>query len=622
MNEADLASLLAAAPPAHRRTVATTLGLPPAAPAEAIANALRDPDRIVAIVRGLSPSARYLAAEAAWLGEAVVEENWASRRPSNAAAELERHGLAFAFEDSYWLKHFVPTELHPLLADALAAPYARDIAAADAERWLDAPLQLAHDIASLWAYLTRSTVRVKTDGGVYKRDVPKLVGALPPLALHDGDEFMGGLRLSFVLAVLAEERLVRVRVNDLPSSDERRELAPASNPAALLAADAEDLRARLLRHAPRVPLASPALALANALAPGATVDLASFGAALRTLLDDAAVEVPEATDFSLGLGGLHFPWLVGAVSLGVNHDGLPTAVRAPTASIGAAGRLICQSNFELIALSPPTPAQRLVLALVSEPVPDQAHVFRITRRSVQAAQRSGVLEGGVIAALERLVGELPQNVARSMADWTSSVRRPLRLRTAMMVDAGDPGTADEVAGELGAYVVERLGPSHLAIRSDDVRAVEAALRRVGRELDPWVDRVSGGLRDREPTRTETEVTWQPDTGNALPAGKQISSLDAVSAVPRPQPTQLPAGAVGTGGVADGPDWQSDPAEAVLDAIERGTDVLIVYAGARGTTLRQITPHTVEGAAVHAYCHMRGEERSFWLASIQEAVPLD
>jgi predicted DNA-binding transcriptional regulator YafY len=61
---------------------------------------------------------------------------------------------------------------------------------------------------------------------------------------------------------------------------------------------------------------------------------------------------------------------------------------------------------------------------------------------------------------------------------------------------------------------------------------------------------------------------------------------------------------------------------VLDAIERGTDVFIVYAGARGTTQRQITPYEVEGAAVHAHCHLRGGERLFWLASIQDAVALD
>lgn len=622
MSAADLASLLASAPAAHRCTVATRLGLPPKAPADAVADALRDADRIATIVRGLSPRARRLAAEAAFLGEAVVRECW-SRRPSEAAAELERHGLAFAFEHSSWVRYFVPTELHPLLADALAAPYARDLAGAGAERWLEAPVQLAHDMASLWAHLGRSPVRVKSNGTVFKRDLPKLLGALPELELHGPEDVMAGPRLSFALALLAEEGLVRVRVHDFPHREERRELVPAGNPAALLAAPPELLRRSLLRHVHRVALAAPGLALANAIGHAATVELISFGRTLRKLCEETAVYVPEASDFSLAMGGLHFPWLAGAVVLGLDHDGVPRAVRATAASMPAAGRIICQANFELIALSPPSPAERLVLALLSEPVADQAHVFRLTRRSVEAAHRSGALEGGVTAALERLVGELPQNVARSLADWTSSVRRPLRLRTAMMVDTGDSGTADDlIASELAGCVVERLGPCHLAIRADDARAVEAALRSAGHMFEPGLDRVSGRLGEREPQRTEAEEMWMPDVADALPAGRQISSLDRVTAAP---PLAL-AGAAGSprtngnGGLVR--DWQNGPVEVVLEAIEHGRDVVIVYAGARGTTCRQITPYQLEGAAVHAYCHLRGDERSFWLASIQDAVALD
>lgn len=619
MSAGDLDSLLAAAPVAHRRTVATTLGLLPAAPAEAIAGALRDPDRIAAIVRGLSVGARWRAAEAAFYGDPVVDESW-NGQPSEAAAALERHGLAFAFEDSYWLKHFVPAELHRLLADALAAPFASELAGGKAERWIDAPLQLAHDMACLWAYLGRSPVRVKTSGPVYKRDVPKLLGTLPSLELHGPKDVMAGPRLSFALAVLAEERLVRVRVDDRPYHEERRELVPAGDPTALFAADPEILLASLLRHVHRIALAAPALALANALEPGATIELTSFGAALRKVCEGNGVDVPEASDFSLAMGGLHFPWLAGAVSLGLDRDSVPRAVRAAPAAIPSDGRIICQANFELITLAPPTPAQRLLLALACEPVPDQAHVFRLTRRSVEAAHRSGVLEGGVVAALERLAGELPQNVARSLADWTSSTRRRLRLRTAMFLDAGDSATADElVAGDLRMHVVERLGPSLVAIRATDVNAVEAALCRAGHELDAGIDRVSGRLPERAPTRTEADTTWEPEALDEAP-GKQISTLDPGSA--RSEPVPPPTSANGNGDLAGLPDWQNDPVETVLHAIERGTDLVIVYTGARGTTCRQITPYQVGGGAVHAYCHLRGEERSFWLASIREAVALD
>ncbi|MDQ6804574.1 MAG: hypothetical protein M3065_06325 [Actinomycetota bacterium] len=66
----------------------------------------------------------------------------------------------------------------------------------------------------------------------------------------------------------------------------------------------------------------------------------------------------------------------------------------------------------------------------------------------------------------------------------------------------------------------------------------------------------------------------------------------------------------------------EPLDVVLGAIERGSDVFIVYAGAGGTTERQITPYGIDGAAVRAYCHLHRDERSFWLASIVDVLSID
>jgi hypothetical protein len=400
-----------------------------------------------------------------------------------------------------------------------------------------------------------------------------------------------------------------MRVDNLPGSDGRRELIAAGNPASLLASAPDELRARLLRHLRLAPLGAAALALAKRLAPGKTVSIKSFGVALRRLCDDVQLGVdPRTSDFALGMAGLHFVWLAGAVAVGVDRNGMPCAVRATPDEATTAGRIVCQANFELVALARPNPAERLLLALTCEHVPDQPHVFRLTRDSVRAGQRCGILEGGVAPALEQLTGGLPQNVSRSIADWTSSVRRPLRLRTAMLLDTGDAGTADAVlAGDLGRYVVERLGPSQLAIRASDVPAVQAALRDAGHELDPGLHRVSGRWSERDPIPTEAERVWAPRTPVTAPEGKQASTIGKSRRQPvQPSPPAVPLA--------------EDPVDVVLEAIERGSDVFIVYAGAKGTTQRQITPFEIEGAAVHAYCHLRRDERSFWLASIVDAMP--
>ena len=315
--------------------------------------------------------------------------------------------------------------------------------------------------------------------------------------------------------------------------------------------------------------------------PAPSVTLESFGAVLRALCEDTGVGVPETSDFGLGLGGLHFAWLAGEVVIGLGENGLPTSVRAEPAAVpdSARGRIICQPNFELVALAPPSPAERLVVALSCEPVPGQAHVFRLTRASVQGAQRSGVLDGGVNAALERVVGELPQNVARSLSDWCSSVHRPLRLRTAMLIDTADSSTADALlAGELGAHVVERLGPSQLAIRAENLKAVEAALRREGHSLEPGLDRLSGRFSEREPMRTEAELHWEPVASEHPPQGKQVSALENAAASPTPvSPTPVSPPASPRHAAQE----TEDPTDVVLDAIERGNDLFIVYTGAEG-----------------------------------------
>ena len=106
--------------------------------------------------------------------------------------------------------------------------------------------------------------------------------------------------------------------------------------------------------------------------------------------------------------------------------------------------------------------------------------------------------------------------------------------------------------------------------------------------------------------------WAPDVPPEPPDGKQVSTIAEAGEIPARAPALTPGTADSSG---------EDPVDVVLDAIESGSDVFILYAGAEGTTQRQITPYRVEGAAVHAFCHRRQDEQSFWLASIRDAVPV-
>lgn len=67
---------------------------------------------------------------------------------------------------------------------------------------------------------------------------------------------------------------------------------------------------------------------------------------------------------------------------------------------------------------------------------------------------------------------------------------------------------------------------------------------------------------------------------------------------------------------------AEPLVEVLLALEEESDLEITYAGARGLTHRRVTPIELDGSRLHAWCHLREDERSFWLHSIRSALPVE
>lgn len=344
------------------------------------------------------------------------------------------------------------------------------------------------------------------------------------------------------------------------------------------------------------------------------MSLGSFGKALVAMTAEAGRAVyGHHGVVGAGLSALGPLWLAGTVELGLNGRDQFVAARfqAPEPeTAGDAPLAVCQANFEVVLLRPPSPAERLVLELCCERSPGQEHVLRLTRESVRCGERALRATGGVRTALERLAGVLPQNVERSLADWAGGVKGPLRLRTAMMVEAPDEEAADELqADALDGLCVERLGPRLLAVPGDALGDLGLALTAAGEELEPGLDRISGSWREPHSRSDGAEHRWLPtDTIREPPVGKQVSTLGERRSRPEPAPTPAP--------VAE------DPIAVVLHALEEGMDLHIRYTGARGLTERQVTPFDVDDARLHAWCHLRNDERAFWLTSIQEASLVD
>jgi hypothetical protein len=589
-----VSKLFEGAPKAHRRVVGAALGLGKGATGAEVAAALLDPERLPGLLAALSPPARALAGRLAF-GDGSFS-HYGAAAGTAPALELERYGVLYAFASGSWAREYhLPVDLGAPVRRALGLRHSGAVAPGSASRFVAAPLQTAHDAAVLAAFLERSPARVKADGEIYQRFWPKLAAALPPV---DGlEDDLVEDRLELALRFLREQGFLRVRVDDRPGGDGRRELVPAGDLSLLLAVDGEELRGRLLECAKRTGAASRASALACALA-GSVVEVGSFGRALRGLLEETGTRVGEGwRDEGLALLGLVPLWLAGAAELGLDASGRATAagLRAPELALSAGRPAVCQSNFELVLLRVPSPAERLALERLCERQRGQSHVYRLTRTAVRTAASSGLGAAGVLARLGALAGELPQNVERSVGEWAGSARR-FRLRSALFLDAGDPAVAEDLAaGPLRGLVAERLGERLLAIAAEDVAMAERKLAAAAYVLEPGLDRVSGTWHEL-PASRDADYLWRPSKRRLRkPPGRQVSTLERASASP---------------GAAR---------EVIAEALRLGCDIALVCTDAGATTARTVTPIEVAANRLHAWCHECDAPHALALDSIERAA---
>lgn len=523
--------LLAAATAGHRRQVARELGLAATATPDEIAAAVAEAPRLLRTIRSVEPETRGILAWLAFVQPVVPGDQYAWQSPlgGEPLVELERRGLVHAFESRWELLYRMADDLRQPLRRLFGGIASLALRPRSARRWMAVPLQTAHDSAAVWMSLGRSPARLKNDGEPYKKVLPQLEKALP--ALPDGlsGDGLGAMRVELALRTLRAGGHLRVRLDDRPGASERLDLLPQGDLLATVGRPAGELSQLLLAQCDDLPCLVALSVLAAAREPG--TDLASLGAAMRGLLDDIDLMLPDGLDdLALGHVGIWAPWLAGTVELGADAKGMTVAVRmsADRAGPPTTERLgVCQSDFAVVLLRPPTPAERLALLLLADPEPGQAHVMRLSRTSVVGPGQAGLTAGDPVERLAALVGEVPQNVAASLRDWASGEAAPVRLRSALFIDVGDPAAADRlVAGPLARLAVERLGPSAIAVRASEVEAASRALAGAGFALEPGLDRISGTWTEPRRASPSAELRWRPAPAwDESPAGRHVSSID-------------------------------------------------------------------------------------------------
>ncbi|MFN8204353.1 MAG: hypothetical protein U0S48_17480 [Solirubrobacteraceae bacterium] len=612
---------LAALPADHRSAVAEAVGAPGTSPAEILA-VLGDEARLAQIVGDLPNDARAAVTEIAF----AKVDLWTPPNPpppqGATLAELERHGLALCLETSWSLAYAAPSDLvAPLRRIRIRAHAARIPDAPPPARMLASSDQLVQDVAAVGATLAHGGIQLKADGDIYARSRPKLVAALSTPADPIFD--IGETRLDLALRLLQELDALHVVGDDLPGRNARRELRLCVDLPALLdqPAEARSRLARPLQHLwPQHELIEPLL---DELA-GRTVELSALGDAIVTLFAEARKHLPvhDAQPASLALAATHLRWLCGGARLGVDSEEMLATITfgtfGETADTGPP--CVAQGDFDLVALRAPLPHERAGLLLLCEPVDGREHVFRLTRERIQSAVRAlcEPQPEALVARLRTLAGDLPQNVERSVAAWVDQTPPQVRLRSAIMLDSGDTALADRVVDALGPAVVERLAPRLLAIDAHELPAVAGDLRKAGIELAPGLDRISGSWQEPAGGGERYSEWWRPSiprTPDDFP-GQLVSGLD---------------GHTEEAGSPLLPDFDTDdpeipmvddedpaPGEIVLASYESGEMIELVYAGADGMVVEQVTVEEIDRARFRVQDAGTGALRWRWAKGLRDA----
>ncbi len=152
----------------------------------------------------------------------------------------------------------------------------------------------------------------------------------------------------------------------------------------------------------------------------------------------------------------------------------PLTVEAPPAP-----RLIVQPNFEVLVLAPVSEVLLVRLDRFAERI-SLEHIaqYRITKASVTAAIRRGLLAEAMIETLQRATeGEIPQNVRYSLMEWERQARRIEVWPDATLLEVDDEALLDTLWNDpqVRPLFVRRLTSRLMEIASHKLSTVQALL---------------------------------------------------------------------------------------------------------------------------------------------------
>lgn len=300
--------------------------------------------------------------------------------------------------------------------------------------------------------------------------------------------------------------------------------------------------------------------------------------------------------FWLGLVDLGYAEPQASAPRSVAAPGRPLAVRltdmgrwlllnqAPPTIPEETGRVVVQPNFHIFAFDPISDAVLARLdSFAMRQNAERAIEYILSRESVYRAQQAGQTTAEISAWLEQSTGaSLPQNVARSLAEWQGDYERiVIRSRVGWLETTPELADALTANTALEPFIVNRVSATGLLIYAEHMDALERVLLAAAelpvRSADPAAGHRSsihlaadGRIEfvHRSPSifargrlqgvADETDAGWQvtrTSVARALKAGMDPAAIIAVLAelaaggVPAPLQQQIKAWAGAYGSAA-------------------------------------------------------------------------
>lgn len=154
------------------------------------------------------------------------------------------------------------------------------------------------------------------------------------------------------------------------------------------------------------------------------------------------------------------------------------------------GRVVVQPNFRIFAFDPISDAVLAQLdSFASRQNAERAIEYEMSRDSVYEAQLEGRTTAQIAAWLEEVTGSaLPQNVARSLAEWQVDFERVTVHRLVGWVEAATPALIEVLLNDPRCQpaVISRASPTGLIVQATKLAELESALLDA-EELPTWLD---------------------------------------------------------------------------------------------------------------------------------------